>query len=320
MKTKVQNVGHRGLWLLKHFYKIVEDKLDQSPDYDKLIQYRNIDVPENSHLILNLTGGRSGTRWLSEIFNRHPSWNGSCERFGEHEAFYRYITWYDMNVNRGIFHELYKMAISYDCNEYGNSYVATPFFNANLPEIVSILQPDKIIFSVRDPAETVYSFYNKGFYNDEFSQSMHNGKAHFDIQTGIEDDWSLHHVFSRVKPKSGNYLREWENLTQIGRCAWFWKTQNELICEFLQETNFDYQVTYLSEIDQNYEFYLKLYDEYGFETKLSEEQFLSIKKNVHPETEQIKEILDWEEKEQMEFENIVSGFEFTEIISKFEYP
>ena len=53
----------------------------------------------NKRLILCINVGRSGTRWLADIFNEHEGVVGTCERAVEYESFYRYVNWYDLDID-----------------------------------------------------------------------------------------------------------------------------------------------------------------------------------------------------------------------------
>ena len=68
------------------------------PTYKDLIKYENFQRNENNKLALSFAAGRSGQNWFSKIFNSHSNWIGSCERFADFEAFYRYVSYYNLPI------------------------------------------------------------------------------------------------------------------------------------------------------------------------------------------------------------------------------
>ena len=57
------------------------------PSYSELIKYQNFKKNNDNKLALGFGAGRSGQNWFSKIFNSHPNWIGTCERFADYEAF-----------------------------------------------------------------------------------------------------------------------------------------------------------------------------------------------------------------------------------------
>ena len=95
----------------KLFYKIKnkifrfskEASKIKKPSYDELLKYKSFSRARNNKLILGFGAGRCGQNWFAKIFNSHPNWIGTCERFSEFEAFYRYITYYDLPIDKESF-------------------------------------------------------------------------------------------------------------------------------------------------------------------------------------------------------------------------
>ena len=59
------------------------------PSYEELLKYQNFNKNDNNKLALGFGAGRSGQNWFSRIFNSHPNWIGTCERFADFEAFWQ---------------------------------------------------------------------------------------------------------------------------------------------------------------------------------------------------------------------------------------
>ena len=104
------------------FYKIKNKLFDFSneakkikrPNYNELIKYQNFQRKDNNILALSFGAGRSGQNWFSKIFNSHPNWVGTCERFADYEAFYRYICFYNLPISKNGFFNLIELATKRD--------------------------------------------------------------------------------------------------------------------------------------------------------------------------------------------------------------
>ena len=69
---------------------------------------------------------------------------------------------------------------------------------------------------------------------------------------------------SQILPRD-EYLNEWFTLTTIGKIAWFWATINKAAFNDLNEIkNLDKYIFKLEDIDQNYDFYLRLSSKFNF--------------------------------------------------------
>ena len=68
------------------------------------------------------------------------------------------------------------------------------------------------------------SHVNKGWYEKSFEQNNQ------DLALGWQMAKHPHHYFGRISP-IGPYFKEWNNLSQVGKCAWYWKTLNSSIEE-----------------------------------------------------------------------------------------
>ena len=82
-------------------YKISnEGKKIKRPKYEELKEYKNFTKKKNNKFALSFGAGRSGQNWFTKIFNNHSNWIGTCERFVEYETLYRYITYYNLPINK----------------------------------------------------------------------------------------------------------------------------------------------------------------------------------------------------------------------------
>ena len=75
--------------------------------YQELIKYNDFKKTNENNLVLSFAAGRCGQNWISKVFNSHPNWVGSIERFSDFEAFYRFITYYDLPIHKDNFIKLF---------------------------------------------------------------------------------------------------------------------------------------------------------------------------------------------------------------------
>ena len=122
----------------------------------------------------------------------------------------------------------------------------------------------------------------------------------------IDQSNNLTRSFSRIVPND-EYLNEWLTLTRIGKITWFWSRINKVILdEFNKIKDIDKFIFKLEDIDQNYDFYLRLSSKFNFQNKISEKEFYNVinkAPNKGP-TDKYK-YKDWSSLEKKEFEIII---------------
>ena len=245
-----------------------EEKKTKRPSYNELIKYENFKKNKNSKLALGLGVGRRGQTWFTKIFNSHSNWIGTTERFEDFEAFYRYINYYNLPVDKNGFFKLLKLASNRDFAKFDNSFIASPYFCFGAEELTKVLNPDYVFFHIRDPIKSVESLFRKNWYSNSYN--FETGSPLIDIST------SVYRSFSRIVPKQ-DFLNNWLNLTRIGKITWFWATANKAIYEdFFKIKDADKHFVRLEDVDQNYNTYEKLYSKFKFKNKLSRNQFYNV--------------------------------------------
>ena len=300
------------------FYKIKNKFFDFSseakklrrPTYNELIKYQNFQRKDNNVLALSFGAGRSGQNWFSKIFNSHPNWVGTCERFADYEAFYRYICYYNLPISKNGFINLIELSSKRDMAKYQNSFISSPYLSFGIEELTNRLKPNSIFFNIRNPIKTVESLYNKGWY-----QNLNNQKEINSPLIDITD--SQYRSFSRIIPK-GEYLKEWLSLSRIGKITWFWSTANKTIYDnFNNIQNIDKYYVKLEDVNQNYHIYEKLSKKFNFKNKMTESQFYKVlNKTPNNDTKLNHVYKDWNNVEKKEFENIIkSTFPYFDNIS-----
>ena len=139
------------------------------PTFKELNKYKNFSKGIDNKFALSFGGGRSGQNWFSKIFNSHPNWIGTSERFPDYEAFYRYICYYNLPVSKEGFYNLLTLASNKDMSEYQNSLIASPYISFGLNELLEKLNVDYVFFNIRNPINSVEDFFTKGWYqNSEY--------------------------------------------------------------------------------------------------------------------------------------------------------
>jgi len=279
-----------------------EGKKLKRPTYYELIKYENFLREKKNQLVLSFGSGRSGQNWISKIFNSHKNWIGSAERFADYEAFYRYITYYDLPISKDGFFRLLDLSINRDMALYQNSFISSPYWSFGVKETLDKLKPDYLIYSIRNPIKNIKSFHRKGWYL--------NLDKYEDLKSPMIDIVnSQYRSFSRIIPK-GEYLNEWKKLTRIGKITWFWCTINNSIYNDFQNTNnIEKYILRLEDINDNYDMYEKLAKKFNFEKKLNKRSFLNIV-NKAPNKGKIDKYFynEWNDREKKEFENIINKY------------
>ena len=271
------------------------------PKYKDLIKYKKFQRNNFNKFALSFSAGRSGQNWFSKIFNSHSNWIGTCERFADYESFYRYISYYKLAVNKEEFFNLLKLASNRDMAHHQNSFISSPYLSFGVEELSDRLKPDYLFFIIRSPIKTVESLYRKGWYIN-FNTNITKSPA-------IDISESQYRSFSRIIPNS-EYLNEWLKLSRIGKITWFWCTTNKSIYDsFSKIKNIKKYYVKLEDMDQNYDNYLKLSDNFKFKNLMSKKQFYNVvNKAENKEFHYKHEYKNWNVQEKKEFEKIINNF------------
>lgn len=249
----------------------------QSSDYLK--KYKKYKNNNNKRFILIVTMGRSGSRWLSEIFNMHDGVKGSCEEDMYAESFYKYVKWNQLPVDlTGVYNTLAKRILN-DWNKADVSVIASPGISIDFLDIYKILEVDEVIWAVNDALFTITSFYNKGYYNINFY--LQNPNLAVGYQPYYDD--KMTRFFGRLVPR-GEFFYTWKKLTRIGKISWYYNMFNMKIYDQMKSIPSDSKWIFkLDEADQNYDYYLKLAERFNLAPIMTKPNFLSIKgKSVSP--------------------------------------
>ena len=189
------------------------------PVYEDLIRYKTFKKNTYNKFILGFGAGRSGQDWTAKIFNSHSNWIGSSERFPDFESFYRYVSYYNLPIERKEVFKLFDLASKKDMSMYKNTFIGSPYFAFGVEELFKELRPDFLIFNIRNPIDSVESFHRKGWY-------LHIDN--FELKKpSINISNNLTRSFSRIFPND-EYFNDWIKLSRIGKYM-VWATINKKI-------------------------------------------------------------------------------------------
>jgi uncharacterized short protein YbdD (DUF466 family) len=295
MKTLIYKIKNK----LYRFSK--EAKKLERPSFEQLLHFENFQKGPKNKLALSFGAGRCGQNWFAKIFNSHQNWIGSCERFSEFESFYRYITYYDLPINKEGIYKLFLLASKMDMAKFQNTFIASPYLSFGVEEFYERLKPDYIFFNIRDPIKSIESFYSKGWY---FNTSHYSDNSPL-----IDSSVNLERTFSRIIPNNSYYF-EWEKLTRIGKITWFWSTINRSIFnDFKKIEKVEKFFIKLKDIDKNYEIYLKMREKFKFKNVMTKKEFFNvINKAPNKSLKDKYEFKNWTTLEKKEFEKIKNKF------------
>jgi len=293
MKTLIYKIKNKLFRFSKEATKL------SRPPYEELIKYKNFQRVGDNKFALSFGAGRCGQNWFAKIFNSHSNWIGTCERFADYEAFYRYIGYYNLPIDKeGIF-KLFELASNRDMAKYKNTFIASPYLSFGVNELHERLSPNYLFFNIRNPIKSVESFYRKGWYLNP---------NNFTINSPLIDiSDNLKRTFSRIVPH-GVFFKEWIELTRIGKIAWYWATINKAIYDdFNKIKNVKKFSIKLEDVDQNYEIYEKLFNKFNFNKQMTKKQFYGvINKAPNRGPNDKYNYKDWNNLEKKEFENIIN--------------
>ena len=264
---------------------------------------------QDSKKILSFASGRSGQRWMTSIFGSHINSSAVCEPMHEFEAFFRYVTWNKINIDLEPFYIELEKKIEKDLTKSNYSLLASPYFAFGIEELHERINPNYIFYHIRNPKEVINSLYVKGWYIENPIRKNSN------CIHGIQPHWStsIHHSLGRIIPKNDE-IDEWNKLTRIGKITWYYKTINKHIIHFLENIPDENKWIFkLSEIDQNYDYYIKLAKSFKLSPLLSRKEFMTLKGNQINRAKHKRNFDDWSNVEKKDF-----NFQIEDLLEYYE--
>ena len=246
--------------------------------------------------------------FLYEAMAKEPGVASSHERNPENEAFQRYCKWHGLPVDDEGFLATKEEEIVADLASSSYSFEASPYLALSARELHERFGA-KFAFLVRRPDQVVTSFVHKGFYSRPYSV------GNVDLATGYQDQTPerFFTFFARISP-SGSFFSTWNDMTPVGKVAWFWRAYNERTLEILSQLPAEsYRTVRIEDLDHAK--YVELCRFLGVESKLSREDFEALRAS-RPHAFWRKRTIDqWSTREVAEFESQVS-----DLARRFNYP
>jgi hypothetical protein len=251
--------------------------------------------------------GRCGTLFLYHVMEKEPGVASSHERNPENEAFQRYCKWHRLPVDDESFLATKEREIRADLEQRAYSFEASPYLALSVRELHERFGA-KFLFLIRRPDGVVTSFAHKGFYSKPYSV------GNPDLAAGYQDQSPerFFTFFARISPR-GEFFRTWNDMTPVGKVAWFWKAYNERTLEALEQLPQDsYRLVRIEDLD--YQKYRELVPFLGFDPKVTEVEFDALRAS-RPHAFWRKRTLDqWTAQEIAEYESQVA-----ELAERFGY-
>jgi len=242
-----------------------------------------------------------------EVMAKEPRVASSHERNPENEAFERYCKWHGLAVDDEGFLATKEREIRADLENHRYSFEASPYLALSARQLHERFGA-KFIFLVRRPDRVVTSFVHKGFYSKPYA--VENP----DLAAGYQDPTPerLFTFFARICPR-GEFFRTWNEMTPVGKVAWFWKAYNERTLEVLDKLPAESHRTVRIE-DLDYPKYLELTRFLGIEAQIPPADFEALRTSKPHAFWRKRTIDEWSSREISEFESQVA-----ELAGRFGY-
>ena len=238
--------------------------------------------------------GRCGTNFLAKIIALESSVSSVHERNPLNETFHRYCKWYDLPIDHEGFLQTKEGEIKQDLENHLFSFEASAHLSLSLLELYNRFE-SKFLLLVRSPERVVNSYLRKGWYEKPAV------RANPDLAPGYQDYChNFHHVLGRIMP-SGDKFRQWNQMSRVGKIAWYWNALNAKIMEQFEsipETH--WRVEKLEHL--SYSRYLEIAQFFGFQSMVSQEIYEELALCRPNAKSRVPTIATWTPSEISEFE------------------
>lgn len=244
--------------------------------------------------------GRCGTLFLYQLMEMEAEVAASHERNPDNETFHRYCKWNNLPVDDEGFLATKEKEILADLDTHPYSFEASPYVSLSIRELYERFGA-RFIFLVRRPDRVVTSFVHKGFYRNPYYVK------NVELAVGYQDQSpeQFHTFLARISPR-GEELKLWNQMTRVGKVAWFWKAFNQRIIELLQQLPEEsYRQVKIEDVD--YSTYCELTEFLGFRTSISQAAFDSLRADKPHAFWRKRNIDKWSEQEVVEYESQVGA-------------
>lgn len=242
--------------------------------------------------------GRCGTLFLYQLMDLEAEVAASHERNPDNETFHRYCKWNNLPVDDEGFLATKEKEIRADLEGQPYSFEASPYLSLSVHELYERFGA-KFIFLVRRPDRVVSSFVHKGFYRNPYRVKNPQLAAGYQDQSPEK----FHTFLARISPR-GEELNSWNEMTRVGKVAWFWKAFNQRTFELLSELPKEsYRLVKIEDVD--YPKYCELTEYLGFRTSIARSDFDSLRTDKPHAFWRKRNIDQWSEQEITEYETQV---------------
>ena len=241
--------------------------------------------------------GRCGTKFLYKVLDLESNVASIHERNPLNEAFHRYCKWYDIPVDSEGFLHTKQTEIQADLDQFDYSFEASAHLSLSVEELYQRFNA-KFILLVRTPHEVVNSYLRKGWYEQPVIRGNPN------LPPSYQESTHFHHFLGRIVP-SGDKFEQWQQMTRVGKLAWFWNALNEKVLEqFENIPSTHWRVDKLEEL--TYERYLEIAQFLGIKSQLKRQTYEQLVESRPNAFSNIRSISSWSETEIAEFETEVA--------------
>jgi hypothetical protein len=212
--------------------------------------------------------GRCGTLFVAQVLEHEPEVAAVHERDPLLETFHRYCKWHGLPVDdEGYLHAM-ETSIRRDLAKRKFSVESSCHLSLSIPELEQRFHP-KFALIVRHPRKVVRSHIGKGWYDQPIVQRRP------DLALGYQTGKHFHHFLGRITPK-GDELVAWNELTRVGKLAWFWATLNQAVLDHMASIPDDRTRTYRIE-DFDHATYLEFARFVGFTANVTDKEFAKVR-------------------------------------------
>ncbi|MDG2383814.1 MAG: hypothetical protein P8N76_19230 [Pirellulaceae bacterium] len=250
--------------------------------------------------------GRCGTTFLYRAMSEEPNIAASHERNHLLENFHKYCSWNELPVDEEGFLAEKEREINEDLGWAEFSFESSGHLSFSVPALSGRFQA-RFVLLVRNPLRVVSSYVHKGYYEQPFRQQK------TDLALGFQPGREFHHFLGRVAPRHEEF-RRWNEMTQVGKVAWFWKALNQRSLQLLEQLpTTDWTLIRLE--DLNFARYQSLTQMFGFESQLAADDFDQLRQQRPNSSSSSLRIPEWSDREISEFEQ-----EIGDLSARLGYP
>lgn len=241
--------------------------------------------------------GRCGTYFLYKIFSKEPHIASSHERNVMNEVFHRYCKWYGLSVDDGGFLHTKRLEIEEDLRHHEFSFESSAHLSLSIVELFQEFGA-KFVLLVRRPDRVVNSYLHKGWYKETYVRSNPH------LALGYQNTRYFHWFLGRIVPSGEEFLK-WQQLTRVGKIAWYWSALNEaVLAQFEKIPASHWMIVRLEDLD--YEKFQKIGEFLGVRLTVGRDLFTKVAHSRPNKRVGVPTVADWNEQESYEFEQQVA--------------